>query len=99
MPFRLHCCSGSECWRTTLPSRADMGMCLSPDATRLAVPAGDGRLYCLCTADGAVQCDLDCGADVRGPPVTDPVRGLWWLVTHLRELLVIDPHAVVVVDR
>jgi hypothetical protein len=91
--------AGRECWNTTLPSRADMGMCLSPCATRLAVPAGIGILYSLSTADGSTVSQLDCGTEVRAPPVTDPWQGLWWVVTHGRELLVVEPQSLAVAAR
>ena len=65
----------------------------------MAVPAGDGLLHCLSTADGSLLGQLDCGAEVRAPPGTDPWVGLWWLVTHSKELLAVDPHSLVVVSR
>jgi hypothetical protein len=74
-------------------------MCLSPCATRLAVPAGNGILYSLCTTDGSTVSQLDCGTEVRALPVTDPWQGLWWVVTHGRELLVVEPQSLTVAAR
>jgi hypothetical protein len=103
---RLRCCfvsylrhTGVGQWTTTLPSRADVGLCLNPCGTRLAVPAGDGKLYCMNTTDGSCLGEVDCGGEVRAAPATDPWRGLWWVMTHGKELLVIDPDLVDVVAR
>lgn len=97
MRVMLH--TGRQHWTAHLPSRADVGMCLSPCATRLAVPAGNGTLHCLDTADGSTAAALDCGAEVRAPPAADPWLGLWWVVTHGKELLVVDPQSLAVVNR
>lgn len=91
--------AGNEHWSAALPSHADVGMCTSSCSTRLAVPAGDGRLYCLRTLDGVSLGSVDCGAEVRGPPVCDPWWGLWWAVTHGKELVVMRPDTLVVVVR
>lgn len=97
--FYLRNHAGRERWTAALPSRADVGMCLSPCATRLGVPTGNGILYSLSTADGSTVSQLDCGTEVRAPPVTDPWQGLWWVVTHGRELLVVEPHSLAVAAR
>lgn len=95
----LLCCAGVECWTTNVSFRADVGMCLSSCATRLAVPAGNGKLYALSTADGNCLGEVDCGGEVRAPPATDPWWGLWWVVSHGKQLLVIDPESLAVVAR
>lgn len=82
-----------------LPARADLGLCLSRCAARLAVPAGDSQLYCLDTADGHTLGQVDCGAEVRAPPATDPWLGLWWVMTHGKELLVVGPNSLMVIAR
>jgi hypothetical protein len=56
-------------------------------------------LYCLSTADGSTQGQLAVSGDVRAAPATDPWAGLWWLVTHGRELIVVQPASLAVVAR
>lgn len=56
-------------------------------------------MYCLCSTDGRLQGTVALGGDVRAAPVTDPWWGLWWVVTHGRELLVVRPDDLAVLVR
>jgi hypothetical protein len=83
--------SGARLWGVALPARADAGMSLSRCCSRLAVAAGDAHLYCLRTGDGSELAVLPTPGGVRTAPATDPWWGLWWLVTHGRQLMVVAP--------
>lgn len=90
--------TGAALWTAALPARADTGICLSRCCTRLGVAAGEA-LFCLSTADGSVCGSLAAGGPLRAPPCTDPWCGLWWLVTHSKQLLLVQPDSLDVLSR
>jgi hypothetical protein len=57
------------------------------------VACGGGRLARLALATGDVLGGVDCGGELRAAPAADPWPGCgrWWVTTHSRELLVIEP--------
>ncbi len=86
--------SGQLLWTSQLPARADAGLaaCLAGQhAAHVVAACGDGRLYCLGLSDGAIQGTLDCGGDIKAPPVLDPWCGHIWATSHGRRLVCMRP--------
>jgi hypothetical protein len=90
------CCdaaTGAAFWRAQLPGRCDAGLAAEPGLREVAVAYGGGCLCCLALATGAVLREVDCGGELRAAPAADPWpgSGRWWVGTHGRGLVVVEP--------
>lgn len=82
--------TGAAVWVARLPSRADAGLCVTADLRHVAVACGDGRLYCLELATGALMGSTDLGGEPKAPAAVAPWDGSMWATSHGRQVVVLD---------
>jgi outer membrane protein assembly factor BamB len=91
----IQAATGELLWSSRLPARADAGLAAhleaAPGSAHIVAACGDGHLYCLGLADGAIKGRLDCRGDIKAPPVLDPWCGHAWATSHARRLVCMRP--------